>query len=99
MAYLSIDSKSIAIKNGQGNSGSTRFPQLMLKTSGIFKSCMRVFIIISSTRAGVTSDLSLYRTMWWIMEAKAIRRFQRGCKWESGAGGRVYSVVIQAVAR
>src|SRR5437660_794885 len=26
MAYLSIDSKSIAMKNGQGDSGSTRFP-------------------------------------------------------------------------
>src|SRR6266403_5353117 len=59
MAYLSIDSKSIAMKNGQGDSGSTRFPHLMLSTSGIFKSCMRAFIIIASTRSGVTSGLSL----------------------------------------
>jgi hypothetical protein len=59
MAYLSIDSKSIAMKNGQGDSESIRFPHLMLRTSGIFKSCIRVFIIIASTRAGVTSGLSL----------------------------------------
>jgi hypothetical protein len=31
----------------------------MLKTSGIFRSCIRVFIIISSTRAGVTSGFNL----------------------------------------
>src|SRR6266487_1422169 len=62
MAYLSIDSKSIAMKNGQGDSGSTRFPHLMLRTSGIFSNCIRAFIIIASTRAGVTSGLSLYRT-------------------------------------
>ena len=59
MANLSIDSKSIAMKNGHCSSGSTRLPHLMLRTSGIFKSCIRVFIIISSTRAGVTSGLSL----------------------------------------
>src|SRR6267143_3668651 len=39
MANLSIDSKSIAIKNGQGSSGLTRLPHLMLSTSGIFNSC------------------------------------------------------------
>src|SRR5213083_1820774 len=59
IAYLSIDSKSMAIKNGQGDSGSIRFPHLILRTSGIFRSCIRAFIIIASTRAGVTSDLSL----------------------------------------
>ena len=59
MAYLSIDSKSMAMKNGQSDSGSIRFPHLMLRTSGIFRSCIRAFIIIASTRAGVTSELSL----------------------------------------
>jgi hypothetical protein len=49
----------MAIKNGHGNPGSMRFPHLMLRTSGIFSSCIRVFIIIASTRAGVTSGLSL----------------------------------------
>jgi hypothetical protein len=49
----------MAMKNGHGNSGSIRFPHLMFRTSGIFRSCMRVFIIIASTRAGVTSGLSL----------------------------------------
>src|SRR5438046_2737950 len=46
-------------KNGQGISGSTRLPHLMLKTSGIFKSCIRAFRSIAATRAGVTSGLSL----------------------------------------
>src|ERR1051325_7339179 len=52
ISYLSIDSKSIAIKKGHGNSWLMRLPHLMLSTSGIFSNCMRVFIIISSTRAG-----------------------------------------------
>jgi len=58
-----MDSKSIAMKNGQGNSELIRYTHLMLSTSGIFRSCMRVFIIISSIRAGVTSGLSLNKTM------------------------------------
>src|SRR2546427_6952652 len=58
IAYLSIDSKSIAMKNGHGFSGSMRFPHLMLRTSGILRSCIRAFIIISSTRAGVTDRKS-----------------------------------------
>src|SRR5207253_1445072 len=59
MAYLSIDSKSSAIKKGQAMFELMRLPHLMLNTSGILSSCMREFIIISSTRAGVTSGLSL----------------------------------------
>ena len=59
MSYLSIDSKSIAIKKGQAISALMRLPHLILSTSWIFRSCMRAFIIISSTRAGVTSGLSL----------------------------------------
>src|SRR5262249_33236037 len=59
IAYLSIDSKSSAIKKGQAILESMRLPHLMLSTSGILRSCMREFIIISSTRAGVTSGLSL----------------------------------------
>ena len=37
MVYLSIDSKSIAMKNGHGNSGSIRFPHLMFKHFGNFQ--------------------------------------------------------------
>jgi hypothetical protein len=49
----------MAMKNGQSICGSIRLPHLMLSTSGILSSCIRVFIIISSTRAGVTSGLNL----------------------------------------
>ena len=59
IAYLSIDSKSMATKNGQSISDSIRLPHLMLRTSGILRSCIRAFIIISSTRAGVTSGFNL----------------------------------------
>ena len=46
-------------ENGHSVSGSIRLPHLMLSTSGIFRSCIRAFIIISSTRAGVTSGFNL----------------------------------------
>jgi len=59
IAYLSIDSKSMAIKNGYGNSQSIRFPHLMPRDLGNSRNCMRVFIIIASMLAGVTLGLSL----------------------------------------
>src|SRR5207253_11405941 len=37
IAYLSIDSKSMTMKNGYGNSGSIRFQHLMITTSGIVR--------------------------------------------------------------
>ena len=77
MANLSIDSKSMAMKNGQSVSGSIRLPHLMLKHLGDFQELHpRVHHHLLHAGGG---DLLLQSVENDMVnhEGKANRRFQR----------------------